>query len=139
MFTCILLAIDGSTHSEIATRYACDLANRYQARVYVLYAYAPIPEWVGYSESSALIARRTQAGEEILDKAIATLREAGVEAEPELMEGPAAEAILAVARTLECDLIVMASRGRGQMKELLLGSVSHKVVSHAPCPVLITR
>jgi len=139
MFTCILLATDGSPHSEVATRYACDLASRYQARVYVVYAYAPIPEWLGYSESSALIAQRTQVGQDILGKAMATLREAGIEAESELLEGPAAEAILSVARTRGCDLIVMASRGQGQMKELLLGSVSHKVVSHAPCPVLVTR
>ena len=57
----------------------------------------------------------------------------------EIMQGPAAEAILEVAKTRHCDLIVMGSRGLGQFAGLLLGSQSQKVVQHAECPVLIVK
>jgi nucleotide-binding universal stress UspA family protein len=51
---------------------------------------------------------------------------------------PAAE-ILAAARKLRTDLIVMATRGRSGAKRLLLGSVAEKVVRGAPCAVLTLR
>ncbi len=54
-------------------------------------------------------------------------------------EGHPAEAIVNLARLRNCDLIVMGSRGLGTFKELLLGSVSDKVVRRASCPVLVVR
>jgi nucleotide-binding universal stress UspA family protein len=44
-----------------------------------------------------------------------------------------------VATTRKSELIVMGSRGLGRLEGALLGSNSQKVVSHAPCPVLIVR
>jgi len=57
----------------------------------------------------------------------------------ELIEGDSAEAIIDVAKTRKSDVIVMGSRGLGRLAGLVLGSTSQKVVSHAPCPVLIVR
>ena len=57
----------------------------------------------------------------------------------ETIAGDPAEAIIKIADTRKCDLIVMGSRGLGRLAGLVLGSVSQKVVSHAPCPVLIVR
>ncbi|MBU2610563.1 MAG: universal stress protein, partial [Chloroflexi bacterium] len=56
----------------------------------------------------------------------------------DLLEGPAAEAILAVARTRQNDLIIIGARGLGTL-DMLLGSQSQKVLNHAPCPVLVVR
>ena len=50
-------------------------------------------------------------------------------------EGQPAEALLREARNAA--LIVVSNRGRGGFKSLLLGSVSHQVVHHAPCPVVV--
>ena len=55
----------------------------------------------------------------------------------EIVEGPAAVVLLHAATG--ADLIVVGNRGRGEIKSLLLGSVSHQVVHHAPCPVLVVR
>lgn len=54
------------------------------------------------------------------------------------MAGPA-DAIVACARELKCELIVMGKHNLGFVEHLLAGSVAEKVVRHAPCPVLIVQ
>ena len=53
--------------------------------------------------------------------------------------GKPAEMILSVAEEEKADLIVLGARGLGPVKELLLGSVSHRVLAHAHCPTLIVN
>ena len=54
------------------------------------------------------------------------------------MAGPG-EAIVACARELEVELIVMGKHHLGFVEHLLAGSVAEKVIRHAPCPVLIVQ
>lgn len=56
-----------------------------------------------------------------------------------VLERPAGEAILEVAKTEACDMVVMGSRGRPDLEGLLLGSVTHRVLEASPCPVLVVR
>ena len=53
--------------------------------------------------------------------------------------GDAAQKIMEIASEIKCGLVLIGSRGRGGFKELLLGSVSHKVTNHAGCPVLVVK
>lgn len=53
--------------------------------------------------------------------------------------GDRAEEILDVAEAEDADLIVMGRRGLGHVRETLLGSVSQKVLHHAPCTVVLVR
>jgi nucleotide-binding universal stress UspA family protein len=79
-------------------------------------------------------------GEQILAYAKSAAADAGLkEVETYLESGDAAEEILERARKLQADLIVIGCRGLGQLKGLVLGSVSQKVSSHAPCSCLTVR
>ena len=139
MFQKILLATDGSPHAQEAARYARDLALRDGARVIVVHAFEPVPSYLGAPVEDRTIARHIRAGEEIAGEAAGQLQEAGIEVVVELLEGPAADAILNVAGVRQCDLIVMGTRGHGRLASLLLGSVSHRVLSQARAPVLVVR
>lgn len=87
----------------------------------------------------SLLAERTSDSLRILARAARPLRDAGIAVDTELLEGDAAEAILRVAETRECDLIIIGARGMNELQELLLGSASYHVIRHAKCPVLVVR
>ena len=139
MFKQIVVAIDGSDHSHRALKYARDLAECTGGSLRLVHAFPHTSDLIGYEEYDKLVARRTSQGQAILDDARAKLGQTACEVYEELLEGPPAEAILNVAETREADLIVMGTRGLGSIRSLLLGSVSSKVIQHAPCPVLLTR
>lgn len=135
----ILYATDGSPHARKALDWVVDIAKRRQAQVIIVTAYEPIPRELGTPHLEELMARRPAEAQEIADQAAEALERDGVPHEVDVLEGPPAEAILTVARTRRCDLIVMGSRGRRLLEAMLLGSVSQRVVQEAPCPVLIVR
>jgi nucleotide-binding universal stress UspA family protein len=139
MFNNILLAVDGSDHALRAAKVAAELARSMKAELRIIVVYDPIPSYLGEPYLQHAISARLKETQEILDKAVKTIGEIPGEVHSGTIEGNPAEAIIEVARTRECDLIVMGSRGLGRLAGLVLGSTSQKVVSHAPCPVLIVR
>ncbi|RME91326.1 MAG: universal stress protein [Anaerolineae bacterium] len=139
MFKNILLGVDGSSHSLRAAKMAGDLARALNANLRVVTAFEPVPSYLGDPYIQKALAARMEAAEHILHEALESVGEIPGELKTEVLEGPAAEAILAVAETRQPDLIIMGSRGRGRLTAALLGSQSQKVVQHASCPVLIVR
>jgi nucleotide-binding universal stress UspA family protein len=53
-------------------------------------------------------------------------------------ESPA-DGLIAAARDLAADLVIVGSHQRGRLARLTLGSVAQHVVEDAPCPVLVVR
>ena len=139
MFKHILVAYDGSPHSQRALQTAVELGQCTQAALHLVYTYDKIPPYLGEPNFQEVVNRIVIAGREIADKAIEQVRAQGLSVTSDVLEGPAAEAILGVAEAGDFDLIVMGSRGLGQLQGLLLGSVSHRVLHHAKIPVLIVR
>jgi nucleotide-binding universal stress UspA family protein len=140
MFKKILLATDGSADANQALAYTRDLALRDGSQVIVVHAFEPVPTFLGDPLEGQVLGRHVAAGEELAADVANHLREAGVQdLIVEVLEGPAARAILKVAEVRECDLIVMGSRGHGALASLILGSVSLRVVSNAQAPVLVAK
>ncbi|NOZ27194.1 MAG: universal stress protein [Chloroflexi bacterium] len=133
----ILFATDASGASERALIYVEHLARVEQAKVYVLHAYEVPKQYQGIDGFEELEEQFQRVAQAAVDDSTQVLREAGVEAEGEIIEGAPAPAILEAAKRYEVDLIVMGTRGPGNMAEMLLGSVSTQVLRNAPCPVLV--
>ncbi len=140
MFENILLAVDGSERAWKAAKMAVEMARcTPTATLRIVIAYDPIPTYLGEPNLQNAIDARMKEAEAVLEQARTIVGKIPGEVRAEIMEGPPADAILRVAETRGSDLIVMGSRGLGQITGLLLGSQSQKVVNHAPCPVLIVR
>jgi len=138
MFGKILVAVDGSWQSNAALAIAADLAQRYGATLCLLHAFAHVSDLLGLPQYEQLLERRSARGQQVLENTRAQVGDA-VPVETQLIEGPPAPAILRIAREDGCAMIVMGSRGNGQLAGLLLGSVSSAVAQRAQCPVLIVH
>lgn len=140
MFERILLAVDGSEHALHAACVAAELARAMKSeQLRIIVCFEGIPSYLGEPNCEKMLDQRVLAANEILKQAVDSAGNIPAEIHTELIEGNPAEAIIEVATTRGSNLIVMGSRGLGRLAGLVLGSTSQKVVSHAPCPVLIVR
>ena len=139
MFERILLAVDGSDHAVHAAEVAANLARCMKSELWIVVVYDFIPPFLGEPNLQEAINARQHEARAFLKKAVAAVGDGPGEIHTEMLEGNPAEAIIDVAETRNSDIIVMGSRGLGRLAGLLLGSTSQKVVSLAPCPVLIVR
>lgn len=139
MFDNILLAADGSDHAREAAKVAGDLARLSGGTLRVVTAFERLSRYLGEPNLSQAIAERMEKADKILSDAIERVGEIPGNCETEALEGDPAETILRVAETYDVDLIIMGTRGMGDMRSLILGSQSHKVVSAASCPVMLVR
>ena len=139
MFEIILVAVDGSKHSDAAFDVATNIAQKYGSQLSVLHVFQ------GGTGAGTLVSSTDEdvnrsIGQQVLNSYEETAKEMGLQnVDILLQEGDAAKRIMETANEIKCGLLILGSRGRGGFKDLLLGSVSHKVTSHADCPVLITK
>ncbi len=143
MFQNVLVAIDGSADAEEARLQAVDLATAEHARLTLFTAVQAPPPSVYASASSAGLA--AQLSEDSRADAAEVLRAAAERTPAELLadtllsDEPPRPAIIQQVEEGHHDLVVMGSRGRGELGSMLLGSVSHYVLHHCPGPVLIVH
>jgi len=135
MFETMLVAIDGSEPGREALATAIAAAERFGSEVIVLHVLGHKLTWAttvdleSQEEASALI-----------DDAVRQLRAAGLSGRGEVVRAATdrtAEEIVRVAGDIGASVIVMGTRGLNDATSLVLGSVAHSVVHHAPCPVLL--
>jgi len=143
----VLVAVDGSHHANRAVEFAADMAAKAGARLTLVHAFhlRELPDElkhlaeIEHLEGDGGKVHRV-VGERVLDSAKERAQELGI-AEPRLVlaQGDPASTIVETAKKERADVVVVGSRGLGRLAELLLGSVSYKVVMHAPCTVIVVR
>ncbi len=138
MVSRILVAYDGSPPADKAFDFAADLAGRYGAALSVLTVAQP-PEFGEDVETEAVIEHSRSYHQGVLDRLRARAAERGVQARFAMVVGHAAQTILDHAEAEGAELIVLGHRGRGMFDRWRLGSVTHRVISYASCPVLVVR
>lgn len=138
----ILLAVDGSDHSNRAARHVVRLVqNCTDYEVLLLNVQAPIdaPEVLGHMPAREIEAMQESRGGDALASARALLDGAGVTCVPEVALGPVAETIARRAGEDNYDEVVMGSHGAGRLASTLMGSVTTAVVHLARCPVTVVK
>jgi nucleotide-binding universal stress UspA family protein len=143
MFQDILVATDGSQHAERALEEAIDLARLANGALTIITVVPTPATWAmgGFAlaaDYSTIQDDLDRAYREMLQDQKAKVPE-GVQVDTKLLEGRAASAIVCEVKTGGHDLVVMGSRGRGEIRSLVLGSVSQEVLSSSPVPVLVVH
>lgn len=135
----ILLPVDGSEHATRAAAYAVKMAGLMEARLLLLYCHRPFPVKRGEPYFQNAVDKIIRQANALLKPFRSMLIAKEADFSDLIIEGPPREKICEVARIEKCEMIIMGSRGRSDLKGLLLGSVAHRVLQQAPCPVLVVR
>jgi nucleotide-binding universal stress UspA family protein len=138
VFQKILLAVDGSEHSEKAVPVAGDLGRRYRCEVVVLHVREHELTWGG----GDVDVETSEEAMDLVDGVVRRLKDEGTSERGEVVRvplGQTSRAILDMCSDEGTDLIVMGTRGLSDWGRLLMGSVAHKVVHLADVPVLVVR
>jgi nucleotide-binding universal stress UspA family protein len=139
----ILCATDFSAPSRVALLQAAELAASCHAELLVLY----VQEIPPARAQLGMMPSPPDAYELQMGEAWRQLERSGAEAEAiakarvpvQMVEGPAPEEIVRIAREHAVDVIVVGTHGRTGVKRAVLGSVAELVVRRAPCSVLVVR
>lgn len=135
----ILCPFDGSEFSRRALEHATALGRWYGAKVNLLHVYTGVPVAPEMGPAVWFTPLEPQERKKLvawLADAAAPARAAGVAVEVHVVEGRPVPEILKSAKENVAGLIVLGTHGRTGFDRLLLGSVTERILRHAPCPVL---
>ena len=135
----LLVPIDFSPASMQMLNYAAALARRFHAKVHLVHVYPP--------DEAALVPGAgdliRQTAEELFSDQLLPVHRKQVRSfsteNCHVRSGIAYQEICELAREIQADLIVLATRGHTGLKHVLLGSTAERVARMAPCPVLVLR
>ncbi|MBI5205478.1 MAG: universal stress protein [Nitrospirae bacterium] len=133
----ILLATDGSKHSDIAANKAVDFAKSYGGNLKVI-SVVDVPSEF-YGEAPGIVEDLIKKAKTYAENVKKQAEKAGIKTETFVREGEAYQAITDIAKEQNINAIVMGSHGRTGLKRLLMGSVTEKVIGYSPCPVLVVK
>lgn len=143
----ILVPIDGSAASKKAAEKAIEFAGKSGSTITFL-TVVTIPNMHldgGYTYSgeasfdNMMMQRTVEVGGKMLDGFIEQLNLEGIDYEKKVAEGEAYLEILEVAGNCEYDYIIMGRRGYSKITRFFVGSVTQRVISESPCPVIVVN
>lgn len=132
----LFLPIDGSKFSEGAVREAINLAKTCSSKLFALSVVEVNPEFEALAPGP--VEKMGKETRQYLELVKSRASKEGVECEIIVHEGEEPfQYIVDEAAKKQVEMIIMGKRGRTGLKRLMMGSVTAKVVGHAPCKVLI--
>jgi len=134
-----LVPVDGSDYSMRAAKYAAELAKLMDGEIVLMHCHKAFPVVLGEPHFQNAINKIQEKSNKLVEPYRKLFQETETSFIERILEGPAANAICEVAKLEKLDMIVIGSRGRNKLEGLLLGSCTHRVLSTAPCPVLVIR
>jgi len=141
LFTNILVPVDGSDNSYRALDAALLFSEKLASNITAVHVMEQVP--ITHIGSEKLLSEFLEAykkeNQGILSKCSEIATQKGLTIKTLLLQGNPASVILDYSKQEKFDLLIMGSRGMGKFKELILGSVSSKIVHHSPSAVLLIR
>jgi nucleotide-binding universal stress UspA family protein len=134
MFKTIVLGLDGSPEAERALPYAVELAEKDGGRIVAVHVRELL---IGRAGGQTLVANEDEVLAQVrqqVDEVAAQGVKIALQVVTSTAGGPA-HILAAAARKEQADVIVVGTRGHGTVAGLLLGSVTHRLLHIAPCPV----
>ncbi|MBW8383437.1 MAG: universal stress protein [Youngiibacter sp.] len=141
MFKKILVATDGSEYSRHALAAALEIAKQFGSEVELIHVIMRHPNMIA-SEVTVGIDMTSMEYEAlsktVLEDTMKGIEAGGVKIETKIMHGYPSKVVIEEANK-GADLIVMGTKGHGPWAGAIMGSVTQRVVSNAPCPVLVVK
>ena len=139
----ILVPLSGAPMATSVLQHALSMATPSETRITLLRIVAPpyaATELAVLGESDEILQERVQEAHDYVEGIATQLSAEGYLVDTDVViSGVPADAILDYAQENDCDVICMATHGRGGVKRMLLGSVATSVLHHAEVPVLLYR
>ena len=135
----VLFEINDS--DELLLEQAIRLASAFDSRLYLIHVAAPEPGFVGYEAGPQhernWRSKTLHEAHRILQQQSDQLREQGMDSEALLIHGATADTILAEAKRLHADLLILGNHHKGVFQRMVSGSTGDEMVHHADCPILL--
>lgn len=138
MITKMLVAYDDSEPAKKAYAFALDIASKFGANMIVLFVVQP-PEPPLSIEPPEVMESATQYYQDKFKKMGEQAAAVGVKPRFEIKMGYPAEQIVKAAKEEKTDTVIMGHKGIGVLQEWLVGSVAKRVLSYAPCTVIVVK
>ena len=137
----IVVGADGSEHSLAAVRRAVDFAEAWGGDLHIVHVvHIPTSLLGALSQVPADLMSLEKAQRQMVWEAVDPLvADTVVEVHRVDLDGYPADAIVDYAKSVKANLIIVGSRGRGELAALVLGSTSHRIVHLASCDVLVVK
>ena len=141
MFSKILVPVDGSDISYRALDSALFLSERLGSKITAIHVIEKVPTVYIQSQKilDEILESHKNESQKILDECSSIATKKGIGINTTLLEGNPASTILEFSQMEKYEVIIIGSRGKGHFKELILGSVSSKILHHSLCPVLLIK
>jgi nucleotide-binding universal stress UspA family protein len=148
MYRVILVGTDGSETAAVAVRQATELAKLTGAALHIVVAYrlvatgqvAMATTFTALADDLESVNENIAAESDLVgSRAAAEAVRDGVEVTTHSIPGEAADVLIAIAKRVDADLLVVGNRGMTGVRRFVLGSVPNKVSHHCPCNLLIVN